>query len=117
MSLFFRMEISTNKVIIICGLVALLNMGCMSSPVPKQIGNDFHETGPAMISMEDDGEDLSQLQERKKRGVFDDLLMNLVLLPVTIPVNLISTAADGPAIYYGDGKIKSHYPKTSTTRE
>ena len=111
------MEISTNKVIIICGLVVLLSMGCMSSPVPKQLGNDFHDTGPAMRSMEDDGQDLSQLQERKKRGFFDDLLTNIVLLPVTIPVNVISTAADGPLVYVGDGKIKTHKPKTSTTRE
>ena len=113
------MEISTNKVIIICGLVVLLSMGCMSSPVPKQLGNDFRatNTGPAMRSMEDDGQDLSQLQERKKRGFFDDLLTNIVLLPVTIPVNVISTAADGPLVYVGDGKIKTHKPKTSTTRE
>ena len=111
------MEISTNKVIIICGLVVLLNMGCMSSPVPKQIGNDFHETDPAMISMEDDGEDLSQLQERKKRGFFEDLVANIVLLPVTIPVNAISAAADGPLVYVGDGEFKTLKPNTVTTRE
>lgn len=111
------MEISTNKVIIICGLVVLLNMGCMSSPVPKHLGNDVHDTGPAMISMEDDGEDLSQLQERKKRGFFEDLVTNIVLLPVTIPVNAISTAADGPLVYVGEGKFKTLKPKTSTTRE
>ena len=111
------MEMSTNKVIIICGLVVLLSMGCMSSPVPKQLGKDFHDTGPAMRSMKDDGQDLSQLQERKKRGFFDDLLTNIVLLPVTIPVNVISTAADGPLVYVGDGKIKTHKPETYTTRE
>ena len=111
------MENSTFKVIIIYGLVVLLNMDCMSSPVSRQIGNDLHDRGPAMSSIDDDREDLSRLLERKKRGFFDDLVTNLVLLPVTIPVNVISTAATGHVVYIEDGKFKTLKPNTSNTRK